>query len=349
MTILSESDMDLLKALQNTLTELSRARVKSGRSLNEYNYIRSRVLNSVELYFNDAESYRVIESFGKLPHRVSQQPDSVESHQLALFLQHLIDDFTSVLLMVEKKAGDVRELFISDKDFAYEILSKHSSGWMDSCQDCGQSLHLKYDLFAKNVVLAQKRLRKAEEVVCSYRQPKPLELDLLCPSKRLLISDSLNEFVVTNSSTLKRHYNEFVSHQLRGLSSTSLKGKALLSEFYASHNLGHFFVGKGPLFLSHDTQQAVFSKHTADQTEPFIQVRSMFVTMMDYAEFSGFCNQLGLDIYETLKAQDARLIDLEQNVLRMRYAFDDSTQLPTICLEPGKTEEKGDHFIKAIA
>jgi hypothetical protein len=33
----------------------------------------------------------------------------------------------------------------------------------------------------------------------------------------------------------------------------------------------------------------------------------------------------------------------------MRYAFNDSTQLPTICLEPGKTEEKGDHFIKAIA
>lgn len=342
--------MDLLKALQNTLTELSRARAKSGRSLNEYNYIRSRVLNSVELYFNEAECCRVIESFGELSHRVSQLPDSLDSHQLALFLQHLIDDFTSVLLMVEKKAGDVRELFTSDKDFAGEILAMHASGWLDSCQDCGQSLHLKYDLLTKKVILAQKRLRKTEDIVCSYRQPKPLELDLLCPSKRLLISDSLNEFVVTNSSALKQHYNEFVSRELRGLSSTSLKGKALLSEFYASHTLGHFFVGKGPLYLSRDTQQLVFSKHAAEHTEPFIQVRSMFVTMMDYAEFSGFCNQLGLDINETLKAQDARLVDLEQNELRIRYAFNDSDrQVPTICLEPGKVEEKGDHFIKAIA
>lgn len=342
--------MDLVKDLQNTLAELSRARAKSGRSLNEYNYIRSRVLNSVELYFNEAESCRVIESFGELPHRVSQLPDSLESHQLALFLQHLIDDFTRVLQMMEKKNGEVRAAFIADKDFAYEILSMHASGWLDSCQDCGQSLHLKYDLLAKKVVLAQKRLRKAENIACSYRQPKPLELDLLCPSKRLLISDSLNEFVVTNSTALKQYYNEFVSRELCGLSSTSLKGKALLSEFYAAHNLGHFFVGKGPLYLSHDTQQFVLSKHTGEQTEPFIQVCSMFVTMMDYAEFCGFCNQLGLDIDETVKVHDARLFDLEQSELRIRYAFNDSDrQVPTICLESGKTAEKGDHFIKAIA
>lgn len=342
--------MDLLKALQNTLIELGRARAKSGRSLNDYNYIRSRVLNSVELYFNDSESYRVIESFSKLPHRASQQPATAESHQLELFIQHLIDDYTSVLLMVEKKAGDVRDLFISDKDFANEILSKHTSGWMDSCQDCGQSLHLKYDLVGKRVVLAEKRLRKAEEIVCSYREPKPLELDLLCPSKRLLISDSLNDFVVTNSSTLTQHYKEFVSRELRGLSSTSLKGKALLSEFYASHNLGHFFVGKGALYLSHDSRQALFCKNNAEQAEPFITVRSMFVTMMDYAEFSGFCHQLGLDIYETLKAQDARLIDLEQNVLRIRYAVNDKdTQMPSICLAPASSQDSGDEFIKAIA
>jgi hypothetical protein len=347
---MSEHDMYLLKALQNTLIELHRARAKSGRSLNEYNYIRSRVLNSVELYFDKAESRRIIKSFDSLPHQVSQQPETMESHQLALFLQHLIDDFTSVLLMVERRAGDVRDLFLADNDFAYEIISKHSSGWMDSCQDCGQSLHLKYDVFSRNIVLAQKRLRMANDIVCSHRHPKPLELDIACPSKKLVISDSLNDFVVANSTTLAGHYDEFLTNALRDLSSTSVRGKGLLSEFYASHNLGYFYVGKGPLYLAHDDSHVMLSKQQVEQEEAFIDIRSLFVSMMDYAEFCGFCNQLGLDTYETLKAQDARLIDVEQEVLQIRYSLSDNPMgLPTICIAPGKIEDNADHVINAIA
>jgi hypothetical protein len=347
---MSEQGMYLLKSLQNTLIELHRARAKSGRSLNEYNYIRSRVLNSVELYFDEAESRQVIKSFDSLPHRVSQQPETIESHQLGLLQQHLVDDFTSVLRMIERKGGEVRELFIADKDFACDIISKHSSGWMDSCSDCGQSLHLKYDLFSKNIVLAQKRLRMANDIVCSHRQPKPLELALLCPSKKLVVSDSLNDFVVANSTTLAQHYDEFLTNELGGLSSTSLRGKGLLSEFYASHNLGYFYVGKGPLYLAHDDNHVMLSKQQSEQEEAFIDVRSLFVSMMDYAEFCGFCNQLGLDTYETLKAQNARLIDVEQEVLQTRYSLSDNPLgLPTICIAPGKIEDNADHVINAIA
>jgi hypothetical protein len=343
--------MYLLKALKNTLIELSRARAKSGRSLNEYNFIRNRVLNSVELHFKEDELRQLIKSFDQLPHRVSQQPTTVESHQVAMFLQHLIDDFTSVLLMIEKKGGDVRELFISDSDFACEIISKHSTGWMDSCTDCGQSLHLKYDLFSKKIVLAQKRLRTADDIVCAYRLPKPLELTLFCPSKKLVVSDSLNDFVVANSATLAKHYDAFLSGALRELSSTSLRGKALLSEFYASHNLGYFCVGKGALYLTHDERQAWLTKQRREHEQPFINVSSLFVTMMDYAEFCGFCNQLGLDIHQTLKMQDARIIDVAEDALHISYTLSDSRiNLPIIHIAPASGDDSSAaHFINAIA
>lgn len=342
--------MHLLKALQSTLIELNRARAKSGRSLNEYNYIRNRVLNSIELHINEAELGSVIHSFDQLPHQVSQQPTTMESHQMSLFLQHLIDDFTSVLLMVERRGGEVRELFVSDKDFAIDIIARHSSGWMDSCRECGQSLHLKYDLFSKTVRQVQKRLRSADELVCNYHRPKPLELSVLCPSKKLVVSDSLNEFVIANSATLSEQYQVFLSNTLRDLSSSSLRGKALLSEFYASHNLGYFCVGKGPLYLTQKGSQTWLSKQAADQEAPLINIASLFVTVMDYAELCGFCHQLGLDIYETLKTQNARLIDVEQDVLRLRYSFNDSdTGLPSLCISYDEKDNNADQVINAIA
>lgn len=325
--------MNLYKEMQKTLAELSRARGKAGPRFNQYNYIKSRAINTVQKAFTQRNWTHIHHTLQDIPHKLTANTPGIEftpAVQQAI-INHLVDDFTRVVMLVDKNGGDIAKLFICDEDFARDIYHSHSIGWFDTCEDCGRSIQLKFDPTSYAIKLAHNNLSDSRRLVCAFKKDSSLTFKLQIPSKKVVVSDELNQFVISHNHYLSEQYDQFVKAKLNDISSTSRQGNRYITEFYAEYNLGCLYVEKGLVEIESNSKYtcisrgdvAVSSAFHADNRSGQLQqqapytVHSLYLSMMDYAEFSGLCNQLGLNCHETLSALNARIIDISAETLHI--------------------------------
>jgi hypothetical protein len=335
--------MYLTTQLQSTLMELDRASKKTANRFSAFNFIKARVSKTVEFYLTPKTTKTIVESFAKLPHKFTQRPLPDNKGSIGRLSQILIDDFTQVLLMIHQSPEEIRHQFINDSHFADEIINAHTQGWSDCCEDCGVSLDLALKMNENKVVLANKQLADSQQFVCAYSdKSKVTTVRINTPSKILVLSDSLNDFLVSNNHNLSAAYQKFVKAKLSKISSASERGKLMTTDFYAKHNIAHFYVGRGLLGIHEKTDGYQLEPVGDDEvTSPLsLNIDSLFLTMMDYSEFTAFCHEIDKSTYQVLKSLNANIVQLKHRNIDIVYQmFDSDLGRYSLALNPAKDSE----------
>lgn len=331
--------MYLVNQLQTTLRELDRASLKAGHRFNHFNFLKARTSKTIEFYLNQTRAQSLIASLSALPHRLSQHSESTSSDAgMAKLSQTLIDDLSAVLLKVSRYEPADRQRFIEDQQFALQLIDSLSHGWHDCCQDCGESLQLKLSFTDDQVVLAHKQIKDTGKMQCAFSEPpRQTSVSLSTPSRILVISDSLNEFIISNNPYLTEAYDKFLATEMKKIASSSIRGKLMMTEFYASHNLAYFYVGKGRLGVNKLDDRVELQRLDADSSPLLVNIDSHCITLMDYTEFTGFCHQLGKKTYDTLKLLNASIVEVHERHCSLSYQLTETgDEVKSIAIHPAQ-------------
>lgn len=323
--------MNLLRQLQLTLKDLASVANQSSYHFSPHHFIKNRISKIIEFYLTPDKIRSISASYSALPHKLSKRPGAkLSKNCLGRLSQILIDDFTSALLAVAKASESQRQRFVADAGFARHLLQSHLSGWYDCCEACGEAVHLTFNLADEAISLAGEQMTSAANHRCAY-QDNTADTDFILstPSRMLVISDSLNDFLLAHSRYLADAYQRFVKDKLCKIDSSSQRGKLITAQFYAAHNLAHLYVGKGHLCVQDHTDHVeLVREQRRDSMLPSpltLNVTSLYLTMMDYSKLTSFCHHIGKHTHTVLKSINASLIEIPYRRIDIRYAVSEAS------------------------
>lgn len=340
--------------MQNTIKELASAANKSSYHFNQHNFIKSRVSKIIEFYLTPARIRSIKQSYSALPHKLIRRlGTNLEKSYLGRLSQILVDDFTSVLMAIAKASEAKRQQFIVNSNFAYQFMRSRLKGWYDCCDDCGEMIHLKINLAEDTVTLAAEQPTSPTQKQCAFDNNAAAELVISTPSRTLIVSDSLNDFLLTNSSYLSESYQRFVQDSLCKIDSSSKRGKQMTAEFYASHNLAYLFVGKGLLSV-HEHERYVElvrgERNTLMPSPLTLDMKSLYLTMMDYSKFISFCDHIGKRSYHVMKTLNARLVEVHHRKIDILYSMSESASgIIKLEIHPAQSDSSAGSIYSLIA
>ena len=320
----------MLIEMQHALIELSRAKKRTQHKINDYRFLKTRAVNTLLASAKPPLDWnQIVKSLNLLPHSLAKHSSrSLPSEELKQFIsEHLIDEFVAITSLLRRNSPDIVDLFTTNLDFAKEVFESHCLGWFDCCDNCGEAIHLKFDPTTSTIKMASKHLMQVNQLGCNHSEFSTLSFELHAPSRKLVISDNLNDFALKQSQQLSEKYQNFAKTRLSSISSTSKRGAARINAFYEKHNIGCIHVGKGdvslevyngitlikrPHDLPLDTHSANLTQNIAKRSFDYT-VKSLYLSMMDFAEFSGLCHQQGLELHKSLKELNATILDVPSN------------------------------------
>lgn len=305
--------MEILQKLQTALIDIRGEDGLTSR-VDQHSFLRKRARKVTDTLISELDWQEIMSSLDKIPHQLSHIPTHHNDDKFVpFFFSYIENEFTqiveSVLTLNEKSI----KLFIEDLDFAAEAFKSLSSGWTDACEKCGKQIHIKFDP-THNLLYQVKFPLDSSKLECDY-EPSNLEHVIISsPSREIIISDSLNDFILLHNKQISAEYKSFVKNQLMTTSSTSVRGDDLLRAFYARFNMGYFHIGKGYLdLLKAEDNISLIRVDTSHNNEGdhFYDVSSRYLTIMDLGYFKTICQSKSLDYKQAMRSISAKTIQID--------------------------------------